>query len=72
MGKKLIMCLLALGMCFSLASCAELFEPIDSSCSSSLESSTSKEDDSSLEDSNDEEEDFVTITFKQDGKETVV
>ena len=60
--KKLIMLILAMGMCLSFASCAWLTESSSSDNSSVSESS----------DSASEEEEEVTITFKQSGYSDVV
>jgi uncharacterized repeat protein (TIGR02543 family) len=60
--KKLIMLILAMGMCLSFASCAWLMDSISSDNSSVSESS----------DSASEEEEDVTITFKQSGYSDVV
>ncbi len=60
--KKLIMLILAMGMCLSFASCAWLAESSSSDNSSMSESS----------DSGSQEEEDVTITFKQSGYSDVV
>ena len=87
MSKKLIAWLVALGMCFSLTSCADLLGGLglggeSSLTSSELTSSDSEEEtpntssDNNEKDDNDEEDEgetqYVTVTFKQAGKADIV
>ena len=81
MGKKLLTCLMALCLCFTFASCADLFEPVDStnSSSSSIEtpdsssgSGDSSDSGNSGDSSGDVQKQYVTITFRQDGQEDIV
>ena len=60
---------LSIGMCFAFASCAELVEPIQSGNSSSTEMESTSD---GLENSSDNETQYVTVTFKQEGKMDVV
>ena len=67
--KKIILLVLSIGMCFAFASCAELVEPIQSGNSSSTEMESTSD---GLENSSDNETQYVTVTFKQEGKTDVV
>ena len=67
--KKIILLVLSIGMCFAFASCAELFEPIQSGNGSSTEMESTSD---GLENSSDNETQYVTVTFKQEGKMDVV
>ena len=60
---------LSIGMCFAFASCAELFKPIQSGNGSSTEMESTSD---GLENSSDNETQYVTVTFKQEGKMDVV
>lgn len=87
MGKKLIAWLVALGMCFSLTSCADLLgglgiggESLLTSSESASENSEEKAPNNSSEDNNENNDDeenegekqSVTVTFKQAGKADIV
>ncbi len=86
MSKKWIALLVALGMCFSLTSCADLLGGFGLGSEVSLTSSeadsedgeeeTSDSNNSNNEDDNDndneEEKQYVTVTFKQAGKADIV
>ena len=67
--KKIILLVLSIGMCFAFASCAELFKPIQSGNGSSTEMESTSD---GLENSSDNETQYVTVTFKQEGKMDVV
>ena len=67
--KKIILLVLSIGMCFAFASCAELFKPIQSGNGSSTEMESTSD---GLENSSDNETQYVTVTFKQEGKTDVV
>lgn len=85
MGKKLLTCFMALCLCFSFASCADLFQPVDSTNSSSSvvtpgdstgSDSSSDSSDSSSDSSDSSSQapvtEYVTITFQQEGQADVV
>ena len=67
--KKIILLILSIGMCFAFASCAELFKPTQSGNGSSTEMGSTSD---GLENSSDNETQYVTVTFKQEGKTDVV
>ena len=67
--KKNILLVLSIGMCFAFASCAELFKPVQSGNGSSTEMESTSD---GLENSSDNETQYVTVTFKQEGKTDVV
>ena len=69
MGKKLLTCFMALCLCFSFASCADLFQPVDSTNSSSSVVTPGDSTDSSSQAPVTE---YVTITFQQEGQADVV
>ena len=82
MSKKLLTCFMALCLCFSFASCADLFQPTDSANSSSSvvtpgDSTGSGNSSDSSSDSSDSSSqapvtEYVTITFQQEGQADVV